>query len=177
MCMRCFALGLVGPVAHRFPLNRFPFMWTNCKRIQDKEQAYSSTNFAGCIKRMRHDDEKIHITFWAFSITSREVVNNVSCPRQQYFIMMLSSHFANGSQQQYCMCLCACGLSSFRKIFVYGVYIYFFDISIDKWLTQKEVHRQPNYIRDDEPKRNLLWTISTQYIFIRCLYLNWYLFY
>lgn len=45
------------------------------------------------------------------------------------------------------------GFTLFLSLCVYAVCIYFFDISIDKWLTQKEVHRQPNYISKNETRK------------------------
>lgn len=42
-------------------------VWMDCKRIRDEEER-AKQNSAGS---MGHDDEKIHITFWAFSIRSR----------------------------------------------------------------------------------------------------------
>lgn len=109
------------------------------------------------------------ILHFEHSVSQAEVVNNVSCPRQQYFIMMLLS-----SRAVFAMVLCdICILYMLSSVFLYVcvccacliffslnflcyvriydvIYQYFLTSPIDKWLTQKKAHRHPNYISDKE---------------------------
>lgn len=140
------------------------------------------------------------ILHFKHSVSQAEVVNNVSCPRQQYFIiLLLSSRFILCSKRHFvlymlyvrasereraivCVCVCACIWALFHKIF-YRSFVYIWCcIPIFFWHLDWQVadteggHRQPNYISDKEKVSTLCINSTTAATtFIRFTQMNWYL--